>query len=632
MFKYAAIWMIAGSLLASATSWWVGEAIFNRAPITTDEQSYHLQAELLSQGRIKYPPPPFIQPFRYPMVIVDAEQGWLSRYPPGHSFWLVPGIWLGEPYLMIALAAGVGVLLAALSVYVLGGSVVAAVLLLLVSPYYIFTYGTMMSHTSGFVAAAGMLLAYVLWRQRNHPVWAAVAGLAWAWLFLNRTYTALLIAVPFALDALFCLWRERRSRSAWAGTILFASFACGGIALILLYNYLALGHPLQMTYLYYDPTETLGFGLRHYAPVFPGPQPVEHTFAKALSDLKNNVLLLDQWLLGVRGGLVAWLILAIVGWSKRWSGLLLGSIVVVPIGYIFFWYPGWNETGPNYYFEVFPAMVVMAAMGVTRIRKWVGPHPWWLWGMCLLAIGVGVWKIPPFSRQQTDHFRGETSARAAVISTLREAPSQSLILIRPKITERAWRNHDLVFSPHGVDGDVIVARWMESSNRALLRYFHDFTPLLLVHAADGGYALSPIEVEEAGPLDLTVPIGHWHRLTGSNETHPDDPRLAIRVARPGDEPGAIMFGRYFYLYPGRFILECDVRVTDASAAELQLGVQNENRMLDVVALPQATEWTTMHIELELDEFVMLEPVLMYHGHGKVEVARIRIREVSQSDR
>ncbi len=65
---------------------------------------------------------------------------------------------------------------------------------------------------------------------------------------------------------------------------------------MLLYNELILGHPLKMTYLYYEPLEALGFGKRHYG---------MHTFAKG-QILKNNLLLADALPSRVTGGLLVW--------------------------------------------------------------------------------------------------------------------------------------------------------------------------------------------------------------------------------------------------------------------------------------------------------------------------------------
>ncbi len=52
------------------------------------------------------------------MIIQDADVGWLSRYPPLHSLWLVPGVAVANSYLMIALTAGLSLLLIILTVKV----------------------------------------------------------------------------------------------------------------------------------------------------------------------------------------------------------------------------------------------------------------------------------------------------------------------------------------------------------------------------------------------------------------------------------------------------------------------------------------------------------------------------------
>lgn len=612
-----------GAFVAFVLSWWISEAVYHRAPITTDEQSYMLQAQLLSTGRIKHPPPPFIEPFRYPMVIVDKEVGWLSRYPPGHALWLMFGVWLNNYYIMVALAAALAVILTGLAARRIQASVAATILLLLLSPYFVFTYGTLMSHVSGYVAAAGMLLAYILWQQREQPVWALLAGLAWAWLFLNRTYTALLMALPFAADALWYLWRNRTSRAV-RGTACFAGAACFGIVVIMAYNWAAVGHPLKMTYLFYDPTDKLGFGLRHHWPVFPAPDPVEHTLAKGLADLKANILLLDQWMLGFRGGLLVWLGLTVVGWSKRWSWLFVSSAVAVALGYILFWYPGWNQTGPNYYFEVYPALVLSAALGVgALVRRWAH-RPRLVALLSICAVGAWIGLASPFVRAQAILLQDETRMRSRALSVLREAPAKSLIFIERRVVERAWPNHDLVFSDTALEGGG-VARWIETSNRAVARYFKDYDVMKLEKTEDDFY-LSPMEKDP--PFDIVVGMNQLHRLTGTNEWDKDDPSLITRVARPEHDPGLLLFGRFYYLYPGPFVVEFDVRATDAGAGTMQIATDHKEAVLMSRAVPVSDEWVTVRFEFEREDFIVIEPRVVYHGVGQVMVGRLRIKELA----
>ncbi len=620
---------ICGALLALGTSLWISEAVFHRAPITTDEQSYLFQAHLFAEGKIKHPAPIFIQPFRYPMIILDERVGWLSRYPPGHSLWLAPGVWLSEPYWTVALAAGLGVLLTAFAAARIGGAVTAAVLMLLLSPYYAFTYGTLLSHVSGFVAAAGMLLAYIRWQQTGRNAWALAAGLFWAWIFLNRTYTALLMAIPFAVDALLYLWRRRTEWTAWRGVVLFAGAACAGILAIMIYNYLAVGNPLKMTYLYYDATDKLGFGLRHHGPVFPAPKPVEHTLAKGLGDLWTNVLQLDRWMWGFRGGLLVWLGLTWVGWSRRWSLLMIASMLSVWLGYILFWYPGWNETGPNYFFEIYPAMILTASMGIAALARRFRQRP--RARLAIAAAGLVIWSgaAVAFGLREGRIQREYLRPRDQILDLFRDAPPRSLIFTTSHLIQEVWPNHDLAFNPRGLKGDVIIARSLEASDRALIRYFKDYTPLRISQSGST-FHLAPLE--EQAPFRVDVPIRSLHRLTGLDEYDPEQDNRIIRVARDGEhEAGKLLFGRYYAIYPGRFAVEFDVRARpDASGAPVVTLEVAANKGMDVLlsrSMDREDEWTTVRLELDNDAFIEIEPRAIFHGSGDAQVAAVRVMEI-----
>ncbi len=626
--RRARLLILVGSLVAMALSVAMAVGGFRRAPITTDEQSYLLQAHLFATGRVKHPPPPFIQAFRYPMVIVDQTVGWLSRYPPAHALWLTPGVWLGSVYAMVALAAGAALTLTALCARRLGGSVTAVVVGLLLSPFFVFTYGTLMSHTSGMVSAAGMLLAYILWQQTGRHRWACVAGLAWAFLFLNRTYTAALMALPFGADALWQLAR-RRDRATFWGTAWFAGFALVGVAVIFGYNWITVGHPLRMTYLYYDPTDTLGFGLRHYYPVYPAPEPVTHSLAKGLTDLRDNLLALDRWLGGFRGGLAVWLALTVVGWSKRWTPVLVASAVSVWAGYVLFWYPGWNETGPNYYVEVLPAMVVAGSLGVAALVRRLASAPLpvrrglaavvlVLWGGAALLMG---W-------EEGGRLREKQAKRAEIYRVLESAPPNTVILLHMNTTRDAWMNNDFVFNPRGVRGPVIVARDLPFSNAALFRYFRDFERVRLDGRA-GAFRLDP--VKDMPYLDFEFRISGLHRHTGGNVADPEDGRL-IRIAREGDhEPGVLLFGRFASVYPGRFAAEFEVRsrpgADGAPAATVEIVTDMGRTVVAEQEIGETPEWTTVVLEFTEDGYRKIEPRAHFHGQGEIEIRFVRLRDL-----
>ncbi|HMP74274.1 MAG TPA: hypothetical protein PKE55_13520 [Kiritimatiellia bacterium] len=608
---------------------WIASAIFQHAPITTDEQSYILQAHLFAEGKLKHPAPPSLQAFRYPMIILDGAAGWFSRYPPGHSLWLAPGVWIGSLYAMTALAAALGMALTLLCAHRLGVSLIATGLALLLSPFFLFTYGTLMSHTTGFVAAAAMLLGYILWQQTGRHRWALFAGIAWSWLVLNRTYTALLIALPFAVDALWFLWKNRTLRTAWIGTACFALSALGGVFALLLYNYLTLGDPFQMTYLYYDPSDKLGFGWRHNHPVFPAPQPVEHTLAKGLSDLRANLLLLDRWLFGFPGGLIVWAALTLIGWSRRWSLLLVSSAASVALGYVLFWYPGWNATGPNYYTEAQPALVLAAAFGVTALLQRYRSRP--RARAALLATAMLAWVTASlaFTITYARDKRAYLEPRAKILAMFENAPPKSLIFVKREVIDYAWPNHDLVFNPRGVNGDVIVARWLGASNGALVRYFDDYTPKSFDISEDGVVSLGPMDDEPS--LRLFLDLGQQHRRTGTNLPHPEHPTALVRAANAAEHPpNWLLFGRTFSAYPSLFRVKVDLEILNAAPDDMVLTIDIAARSGREIIASRTFHGNHQRepvvFEFEMEHFLYIEPRAYFHGHGDVRIYFIELTD------
>ena len=144
------------ALAAAACSLVVNQYVYFDTPVTTDENSYVFQANNFIEGRIARPCPPVPPVFYHEMIIMDSKAGWMSRYPPAHCLWLVPGVCVDEPRLMVALAAALSVWFISGCVLTLGGSALAVCLVTLFSPFFQFVYGTLLSHTSGLMAVAVM--------------------------------------------------------------------------------------------------------------------------------------------------------------------------------------------------------------------------------------------------------------------------------------------------------------------------------------------------------------------------------------------------------------------------------------------------------------------------------------------
>ncbi len=609
-------WRLAGALLAAGLSLLVSHVVYHGAYLTADEGSYEFQAHCFLEGRVARPLPPFHPVFEHKMILLDEVLGWLSRYSPGHGLWLAPGAWLGAPRLMAALAA-------ALSVWLLTGCARRldiradlVVVLMLASPYFLFMYGTLLSHTSAHAAYTAFLWAGVAWAGTRHRGYAVAAGLSWAFLFLVRNYTALLLAGPLAgtlvVDAV-----RRRSRAGWAGLAVLAACAAVGPSLQLLHNGLTTGRPLLSPYQVYNPLETLGFGRRYMFGVYG-----DYTWRQGLSQMLDYLRDLDRWAWGFRGSLAVSAVLLLAGWRRPWSAVLAGSAASVWVGYIFFSSRTRDLTGPSYYFETFPCLVLGAALGVQRmlaspalarprLRRGVAAAA----GLALLgAAAVFAWTE---GRELRTLMRGDGRYREA----LRRAPPRSLIFVDGIYS---WLQEPIC-NPRGLGSDPLVVRHVnEAVTLSVAKCFPDRTPWLMHKGRE--FDLQP--VDRARRLEFDIGPEHASGFTGSLEAPADGP--ACRAARAGrDGPHWVFCGAYAWLPPGRFRADFDIAckgippgaplVLDA-VSESSGAVLAERRVSGARArAPLAIEWAS-------DRSGRVEFRVCYGGAGEVEVYGLRIAE------
>ncbi len=602
--------------------------IICRTPLTTDEQSYIFQAHTLLEGRLTRNYPPFPHLLWHKMNIMEEETGWVSRYPPAHAFFLLPGAWLGDPYISVALGAGLALWLAALAAAFASGNNSgqaqtarrAAGFMLLASPWFLFTSATLLSHTSGFLAVSALLAAYLWWRQSERPGAALLAGLAWGLLCLNRTYSAQLLAIPFGLDALWILARRRTRRMLW-GALLFAAAAAAGFAVLLLYNELILGHPLKMTYLHYEPLEALGFGKRHYG---------MHTLAKGLKILKNNLRLADVWLWGFPGGLLVWAGLLLAGRPRRLWLVLAGPVIAVPAGYVFFFHRGPHETGPGYYFEILPFLIAGAALGAARIwRQAAGWTPagrrWAALGL-VLAVLAGPLR---FSLHAARGLHALLEPRREILGAVAAAPTDALVFVE----NRGWRgDHPMdfaIFNPRGLQSAPLVMAAADGAEIAAARYFTARRPFRLA----GGPPPTLIPINPDGPYAVTINPARSHRRTGSNFQATDNAPVE-RLARAGrDAAGMLVFGNYRGICPGRFTALFEMETAGKpgdKAAVLDICAEGGRRTLAECPVPAGCHGTQA-VDFVSDGFFMIEPRVYYTGKGEVRVKSIRLVEQARRD-
>lgn len=602
-------------LLAAGLSLASSRFIFLNGPITSDENSYLFQAHVFLDGRLKRPLPPLPEMFEHEMIILDREVGWLSRYPPGHPLWLTPGAALDRPDIMTALAAGLGAVAVMAAAALLGASPWMTGLLLMLSPFFLFMNGTWLSHTSGFLFSAVAVWSFIRWHIKQRRGAAMCTGLAFGVLFNIRPYTAVLTAFPFML---FILYRMIRFRDRHYVRDALCAGAAGAVllGLSLLYNYIEMGE-LASPYLYYEPSEGLGFGIRRARG-----WAVHHTFARGLRHFLGNIRLLDRWLWGAPGGLAAVAVLALAVRPWRWTLLLSLSAVAVYAGYIFFWYPGITDVGPVYYFETLPVVVILTAVGLQRMRQGIGRKkalsaflPAAVFGLLAVSsIRFTAARIPPIRRIQMKC--------AAIRNAAKAAPENALIVpvdIPESVRDRA------VCNVRGLKSDPLFVKHRPRQVQTVARCFPERKPFFLMCGEDG--RLEPIEVEDL--LTISIDACKTIARTGHNMQPRREGACRRAAWEQQDREDFLSYGAYTYICPGLFRVIFDCSFSNAVPAEpVRLDVMKGKgeRFLAHRYLRHNMD-TQIVLNVRAATPMKIEPRVYYGGKGDFILRGIRIEEV-----
>ncbi len=377
---------LAGAGLATLLAAVLSAVVFGRVPHVQDSIAQLFQARIFAHGRLWMPSPPLREFFEYAHIINDGR--WYAQYPPGHSLLLVPGVWLGAPWIVNPLLGGLSVL----GVFVLGreafGTVVAraAVVLALLSPFLLLMASEFMSHVGGLFAITWFLV-YALRTLRagaGRDAWIGGAFLLLA--TLVRPYTALACALPVFVAGAWrlALRRPVPSRSTRAGSSAdspgsafflwrpLAILAAGGAAGILLYglyNWGTTGDPLTPGYIkLHGPSHGLGFGKGSWGP--------PHTLMRGLRHAGANLAALNRdllaWPLTSLWPLLIGLLPVGAGRPRAVAGTLPGVtalLAAVPVSllvlYVFYWYHDLCF-GPRYLYESLGPIFVLSGLGLVR--------------------------------------------------------------------------------------------------------------------------------------------------------------------------------------------------------------------------------------------------------------------------
>jgi hypothetical protein len=226
-----------------------------------DERAYLLQARIFALGKWVAAAPPIPEFFEQMHVFVTPALA--SKYPPGHSLLITPGIWFGLPGLMPVVLSGV----AAGLVFALARRVTNPWVALIAWTFWA-TSGENLrwraSYYSEMTTSVAVLLAWwslLHWRLTNRRFFLVLLAFVTGWGAITRPLTMFAFALPIAVVAAYHILKAR----AWRDMAVAFAVTLGVLAILPVWSRVTTGSwrewPLVAYSRIYAPSDNLGFGL-----------------------------------------------------------------------------------------------------------------------------------------------------------------------------------------------------------------------------------------------------------------------------------------------------------------------------------------------------------------------------------
>jgi hypothetical protein len=355
-----AFWVVA---LAALLSFFV----YERHPHVPDEVAYLYHARFLAAGVLTAAAPPVPEAFETYLMQIDGGV-WYPAPPVGWPLVLSLGVLVGAAWLVNPLLAGLNVLLAYLLLREIYSRRTArlAVLLLAVSPWYVFMGMNFMTHMFTLTCALLASLGVAWARRTDKAIWAWLGGLALGVIALVRPLEAVAVAAFLGLWAIG-FGAKRLSFFAITGLVVGAMIAG---SLTLLYNQIITSDPTEFPIMIYADqffgpnSNALGFGpdrgMGWAIDPYPGHSPRDAVINANLNIASINVEMLG-WSIG---SLLVAGVMVFSGNLRRSDYLMLAVIAAVFTPHIFYYFSGGPDFGARYWFLMIIPAVALTARGV----------------------------------------------------------------------------------------------------------------------------------------------------------------------------------------------------------------------------------------------------------------------------
>ncbi len=352
----AVVWVIVFSSVLCLLS-------YQYCPHIPDELMYLYQARYLANGSLSVPAPAVPEAFSIYMIPVESHI-WYSIFSPGWPLVLAIGVLLGAVWLVNPVLAGLNILLCYILIREIAGrpKARAIVLLLCVSPWYIFMAMNFMSHTFTLTCTLIAVLGIAKAQKSGKAYWGLLGGVATGMVSLIRPLDGIIVAGLLGLWAISVFGRRLKLSSIIAfviGTIIIGST-------IFAYNKQITGNrttfPLTAYYekYYGHMSNAIGFGPQRgfgwAIDVYPG-----HSMFEALVNANLNTFMINVELFGWSTGSLFLVVFLLFSKNKRKSDYLLFIIIfVIAATYSLYWFSGGPDFGARYWY-----LMIIPLMGLT---------------------------------------------------------------------------------------------------------------------------------------------------------------------------------------------------------------------------------------------------------------------------
>jgi len=380
---------IVGVLTGLATFYVWGS--LTRSAVVHDESAYLLQAEIFSRLRFTVPTPPLPQFFE--QLYVNLRPAVFSKYPPGTSLLLAPGVMTGMPGLpVVVMNALSGALVFSLARRHAGGVVALLAWVFWGTSFPVQYFHAMyLSEVPTSLAWLAAWWGVSRWAASGRARDLAITAVSLALCGITRPLTA--VALAISVGVVLIVVARRRSDDARprftrheVGALAAAAFAA--MLFVGLWSWRSTGDPfttpLSLYTQRYVPFDRLGFGVRagdKPSATLPWDQRVtdgsfyeEHRIhtpgtLPATAVARARMIGRDMWY-DWRGGLALVALVGLVGAPPAlWIGL--GALVVQLLLYLLYAHPArWSL----YYIEGLPVLAFATALGVLRVLELGAPR------------------------------------------------------------------------------------------------------------------------------------------------------------------------------------------------------------------------------------------------------------------